>query len=160
MVVLMADEDALACPSHAMLGVVLLETLQPSQYRGIFFRLGFLGPKRVVAEWVQPDRLGLVFEEGEGDDGRGGFDLVEGDGRHGGLAGRYQVLGSRSSRSQQSEWCVSRQKGPLSSCGLFQWHAITIMSLKFGACWVDREKLSSKQSVRKGDARSLAVASR
>lgn len=48
----MTDEDALAGSSHAMLLIVILKTPEPCSDGGIFFRLGLLGAKSVVAEGI------------------------------------------------------------------------------------------------------------
>ena len=60
MVVLVADEHAFARAPHPMLFVVLLEPLQPCEYRRVFFRLRLFCAKGVIAERVEPDwsRLG------------------------------------------------------------------------------------------------------
>jgi len=59
-VVLMADQDALTRPSHAILLVMFLESLQSGKDRRIFFGLCLLCAKCVVAERVQTNSLGLV----------------------------------------------------------------------------------------------------
>lgn len=68
-VVLMADEDALARAAHAMDIVVLLESLQSRNDRWVLLGLRLLDAERVVGERVQADCLGLVSIEGKGDDG-------------------------------------------------------------------------------------------
>lgn len=68
-VVLVADQDALTSSSHAVFLIVLLESLQPRKYRGIFLWLAILRPERVVAEWVQSNRLRLVRVEVFGERG-------------------------------------------------------------------------------------------
>jgi hypothetical protein len=60
MVVLMAHQNALAGPSHSMLVVMLLESLQTCENRRIFFGLSIFGSKGVVAQRVEPDGLWLV----------------------------------------------------------------------------------------------------
>ena len=49
-VVLVADEDAFACSAHAMLGVVLFQSLQSREYGRILFWLSIFGSECVVAE--------------------------------------------------------------------------------------------------------------
>lgn len=68
-VVLVADEDALAGAAHAMLVVVLFEALQAGQHGGVFFGLGFLGAEGVVAQRIQANGVGLVGIEFLGQDG-------------------------------------------------------------------------------------------
>ena len=48
-VVLVADQDAFASPSHAMLRVVLFQPLEPGKNGRILFGLAILGAKCVVA---------------------------------------------------------------------------------------------------------------
>ena len=48
-VVLVADQDALACPSHTTCLVVFLQSLQSRKDRGILFGLGIFGAESVVA---------------------------------------------------------------------------------------------------------------
>lgn len=69
MVVLVADEDALAGPPHAMFHVVLLQALQPSHHGRVLLRLGLLYAERIVGQGVDADCLGLVGLEGEGFNG-------------------------------------------------------------------------------------------
>lgn len=69
-VVLVADEDALASAAHAMLVVVLLEALKSGDNTGVLLRLGLLDAECVVGQWVESDCLWLVRFEGAGDDGR------------------------------------------------------------------------------------------
>jgi len=93
-VVLVADQDALAGAPHAVRRVVLLQPLQPRRHRWVLFWLRLLDAKGVVGERVQPDRLGLVPVEGQRDDG--GVPRLHGcrcDGRHGGA--KVFDLGSR-----------------------------------------------------------------
>lgn len=79
-VVLVANEDALAGSSHAMLFVMLLEPLESSHDRRVLLRLCLLDTERVVGQRVQADGLGLIGLEWEGDDGRfGGPQVVGGD---------------------------------------------------------------------------------
>lgn len=47
-VVLVADEDGFAGAAHAVVGVVILETLQAGEDRRVFFRLGLFGAECVV----------------------------------------------------------------------------------------------------------------
>lgn len=77
MVVLVADQDALASPPHAMFLVVFLQSLQPRKYGRVFLWLAILGPKCVVAERIQADGLRLVcievFREGRAGDSQHGI---------------------------------------------------------------------------------------
>lgn len=59
-VVFMTNENAFAGATHAMVGEVLLETFQPGDNGGIFFRLRFLDAKCVVRKGVESDFLGLL----------------------------------------------------------------------------------------------------
>ena len=68
-IVLVADEHAFAGPAHAMLLVVLFETLESRDHRGIFFWLVLLGAEGVVAEWIEADGLWLICGKGLGEDG-------------------------------------------------------------------------------------------
>lgn len=79
MVVLVADQDALARPSHAVGLVVFFQTLEASEHGGVFFRLGLFGAEGVVGEGVEADCLGLVGVEGFREDG--GVGGLEGWGR-------------------------------------------------------------------------------
>ena len=65
-VVLVADEDALAGPSHSVLVIVLLEPLQSCEDRWVFFWLRLLGAERVVAQRIKAYSLGLVRIEVQG----------------------------------------------------------------------------------------------
>ncbi len=65
-----ADEDSFAGSSHSMLDIVLFESLEACEDRGVFFRLGFLSAEGVVGERVEADRLGLVGVKGFGEDRR------------------------------------------------------------------------------------------
>ena len=60
MVVLMANKDAFARPSHSMLLVVFFQPSQARKHRRVFFGLIFLGAKGVVAQRIQSNRLGLI----------------------------------------------------------------------------------------------------
>lgn len=98
MVVLVADEDALAGAPHAVHDIVLFEALEAREHRGVFFGLRFLGAKGVVGEGIQPDGFGLVAVEALGEDGRvRGLQSDVGDGRHreilGGCRGRQGRFG-------------------------------------------------------------------
>lgn len=68
MVVFMADQDAFACPSHAMLLIMFFESLQSRENRWVFFWLGLFSSKGVVAERIEADSSRLVRREGLGDD--------------------------------------------------------------------------------------------
>lgn len=69
MVVLVADEDALACAAHAMLVVVFLETLEAREHRGVFFGLVLFRAEGVVAEREEADAGGLIGGERFWEDG-------------------------------------------------------------------------------------------
>jgi len=62
-IVLMTDENALTRPSHAILLVMFLESLQSGKNRGVFFGLCLFCAKGVVAERVQTNSPGLVSIE-------------------------------------------------------------------------------------------------
>lgn len=66
MIVLMANKYTLTRPSHAMLLIVLFQSLQPRKDRGVFFGLGFLGAKGVIAKRVQADAWGWLEENALG----------------------------------------------------------------------------------------------
>lgn len=68
MVVLMADEHALTCPSQAADLIIFLQPLQSRKHRRVLFGLGILGTEGVVAEGIQADGLGLVAVEVFGKD--------------------------------------------------------------------------------------------
>lgn len=70
MIVLVADEDAFAGAAHTMDIVVLFETLEARQDRGVFFWLRLFGAEGVVGEGVETDCFRLVAVEGFGEDGR------------------------------------------------------------------------------------------
>lgn len=59
-IVFMADKDALTRPSHTMLLIMFLQSLQPGHDRGVFFWLLLFGAECVIAERVESDRLWLV----------------------------------------------------------------------------------------------------
>ena len=65
---LMANENALAGPAHAMLLVVLLQSFQPRKDRRIFLRLCLLGTESVIAEREESNGLWLVVAERFRDD--------------------------------------------------------------------------------------------
>ena len=62
-VVLVADQDALARPPHAAHLVVFLQPLQPCKHRWVLFWLSILSAECVIAERVQAYRLWLVAIE-------------------------------------------------------------------------------------------------
>lgn len=68
-VVLVTDQNALACSTHAMLVVVLFQPLQTREHRGVFFRLVLFGAEGVIAEREEADGERLVCVEWFGDDG-------------------------------------------------------------------------------------------
>ena len=68
-VVLVADEDALGRPPHAMFFIVLFQTLQAGGDGGIFFGLRLFRAECVVAERKESDRCWLVGGEGFWNDG-------------------------------------------------------------------------------------------
>lgn len=59
-VVLVADENALAGPSHAVFIVVLLEPPEPRDNGGVLLRLRLFDAKCVVGQGVEANGLGLV----------------------------------------------------------------------------------------------------
>jgi len=67
-IVLMADKDRFARPSHAIPVVVFLQSLQSRLHGRIFLWLDFFRRKCVVADRVQPDCLWLVCIEIRGCD--------------------------------------------------------------------------------------------
>jgi hypothetical protein len=69
-VVLVADENALAGAAHAVKTVMLLEPLKSRQHGWVLLRLGLLDAEGVVRERVEADGLRLVGVKGEGDDRR------------------------------------------------------------------------------------------
>lgn len=69
-VVLVADEDALARAAHAVGIVVLLEALESGDHRRVLLGLRLLDTECVVRQRKQADRLRLVRVEGKWDDGR------------------------------------------------------------------------------------------
>lgn len=72
MIVLVADQDSLAGAPHAVLDIVLFETLEAREDGGVFFWLGFFGAEGVVGEGVKADGFGLVGVEGDREDRRVG----------------------------------------------------------------------------------------
>ena len=82
-VVLVADEDALAGAPHAVRVVMLLQPLQPRDHRRVLLGLRLLDAERVVGQRVQADGFRLVRVERERDDGRvGRLERRRGDRRH------------------------------------------------------------------------------
>lgn len=69
MVVLVADQDALAGSTHAMSNVVLFQSLQTCKHRGVLFWLMFFGAEGVVAEREEADGGRLIRVECLGKDG-------------------------------------------------------------------------------------------
>lgn len=59
-IVLMADQDALACPPHSMLLVVLLQPIESRKNRGIFFWLVLFRAKCVITEGEEANGFGLI----------------------------------------------------------------------------------------------------
>lgn len=83
MVVFVTDKDAFTSPPHAMLLIVLLQSLQTSQDRRILFWLLLLSAECVITQWVEAKCLGLIVIEGFGTDRRiGGLEGRLCDGRH------------------------------------------------------------------------------
>ena len=68
MVMLMADEDTLAGPAHAIFLVMFFKSFQASDNGCVFFRLILFRAERVVAERVEADGFWLVRIKGFGDD--------------------------------------------------------------------------------------------
>lgn len=66
----MANEDAFACATHAMVVEVLLEALQSGDDRRIFFWLRFFDAEGIVREGVESDFAGLLGIETQRDCGR------------------------------------------------------------------------------------------
>jgi hypothetical protein len=80
---LVAHEDPLAGPPHAVHDIMLFEALEARKNGGVFFRLGFFRAKGVVRERVKADCFGLVAIERLGENRRvGGLESDRGDGRH------------------------------------------------------------------------------
>ena len=69
MIVFMADQDSLAGSTHAMILVVLFQSLQACEHRGILLWLMLFGTKGVVAERVKADGRRLVCVERLGNGG-------------------------------------------------------------------------------------------
>lgn len=63
MIVFMADQDSLAGSAHAMFLVVLFQSLQACEHRGILLWLVLFRTEGVIAERVQADSRGLVCVE-------------------------------------------------------------------------------------------------
>lgn len=79
----MTHENPLARSPHAILLVVLFQTLETRQHRWIFLGLVLLGTESVVAEGIEPDGLGLISVERLGADwGIAGLQTGLGNGRH------------------------------------------------------------------------------
>ena len=70
-VVLVADQDALAGSAHAMFHVVLFQSLQTGEHRGVFFRLMLFGTESVVAQREEAYSRRLIGVERFRDDGSG-----------------------------------------------------------------------------------------
>lgn len=87
MVVLVADEDALAGAPHAVDIVMLFEALETREDGGVFFWLRLLGAECVIGEGEESDCLGLVAVEGFGKNGWVG--CLQG----GGCYGRHSWVG-------------------------------------------------------------------
>ena len=62
-----ADEHTFACSAHAMMLVVLFETLQAGEDRRVFFGLGLFGDEGVVLEWIEANCLGLLGRKAFGE---------------------------------------------------------------------------------------------
>lgn len=69
MVVLVADQDALAGSAHAMLYVVLFQSLQAREHRGVLLWLMLFGTKGVIAKREEADGGRLIRVECFGQDG-------------------------------------------------------------------------------------------
>jgi hypothetical protein len=86
-IVLVADQNALTCPPHAMFLVVFLESLQACKYRGIFFWLSILCSESIIAKRIQADCLGLIrieiFRQGWAGGGQSNLCWRYGDSAHG-----------------------------------------------------------------------------
>ena len=67
----MADQDALAGSAHAMIHIMLFQSLQACEHRRIFFRLVLFGTESVVAQRIEADGGRLVCVERLGGDGPG-----------------------------------------------------------------------------------------
>lgn len=72
MVVLVADEDTFAGAAHTMRDIVLFETFEAREDRGVFFGLCLFRAECVVGEGVETDCFWLIGVEGEGESGRVG----------------------------------------------------------------------------------------
>lgn len=59
----MADQDALAGSAHAMVHIMLFQSLQACEHRWIFFGLVLFGTESVVAKWKEADGGRLVCVE-------------------------------------------------------------------------------------------------
>lgn len=63
MIMLVANENTLARPPHAILLVVFLKSFQSRKYRWILFGLILLSTERVIAERKQANGFRLVRRE-------------------------------------------------------------------------------------------------
>ena len=68
-IMLVADQNSFARPSHAILMVVLFQSLQSCRDGRVLFWLVFFGAKGVIAEWEQADGFRLVGVECFWEDG-------------------------------------------------------------------------------------------
>jgi hypothetical protein len=68
-VVLMANQNSLTSASHTVKTIMLLETLQSGQDRGVFLGLCLLRAECVVRQRIQADGLRLLCGEVLGEDG-------------------------------------------------------------------------------------------
>lgn len=59
----MADQDALAGSAHAMVHIMLFQSLQACEHRRIFFGLVLFGTESVIAERIEADGGRLVCVE-------------------------------------------------------------------------------------------------
>lgn len=73
---LVTDKHTLARPPHAMKFIMLFQSLETRQHRGIFFWLVLFGAECVVGQRVETDCLRLFGVEGFGDYGSVVFQLV------------------------------------------------------------------------------------
>ena len=68
-IVLMADQDSLAGSAHAMSFIVLFQSPQAREHRGILLWLVLFRTKGVIAERVEAYGRRLICVEGLGNDG-------------------------------------------------------------------------------------------
>ena len=66
MIVFVADQHALARPSHSMLFIVLFQPSQAILYRRVFLGLCLFCAECVVAEWKESDGRSLTVVEAQG----------------------------------------------------------------------------------------------